>query len=54
MPYEQQKLTDFDRIDSNDGSDYAHPWQCPACGSVCGSEVRPQHIRDCDEWGGSL
>jgi len=49
MPYEQQKLTKFDRIDS---SDYENPWRCPACDTVCGSEVRPQHIRDCDEWGG--
>jgi rubrerythrin len=49
MPNKQQKLTEFDRIDS---SDYENPWQCPACGTVCGSEVRPQHIRDCDEWGG--
>ena len=51
MPHKQQKLTDFDSIVS---SDYKNPWKCPACGSVCGSERRPDHIRDCDEWGGVL
>jgi hypothetical protein len=36
--------------DSNEHN-YTNPWRCQRCGDVCSVEYRPDHLRNCDQWG---